>query len=86
MTPAPIALTDIRKRGLHRVCLILVHLFAHKTPRKETQVCGLGDADLEASHHFPDEQNLNRHKSARLQHLVRGCGYQFGSVHRRTST
>ena len=60
MAAAPIASTDLCQRGLHRVRVILVHLFAH----------------LEASHHFPGEPNVNSRGLMAGRVTVGTCSYR----------
>ena len=74
MAAAPIASTDLCQRGLHRVRLILVHLFAHPVDggrplrsvptgtgqdTRRKQVCRQADADLKAAT-SPPNPNVNR--------------------------
>ena len=69
MAAAPIASTDLCQRGLHRVCVILVHLFAATTAlradrnrsrhQKESRSAARADADLRAPT-SPPNPNVNR--------------------------
>ena len=68
MAAAPIASTDLCQRGLHRVRVILVHLFAPTALRtdrnrsrhqKESRSAAQADADLKAAT-SPPNSNVNR--------------------------
>ncbi len=69
MAAAPIASTDLCQRGLHRVRIILIHLFAATTAlradrnrsrhQKESRSAAQADADLRAPT-SPPNPNVNR--------------------------